>query len=76
MAPRELRVPVVEGPDVLVGGRVGGPATAYDPAVLAEPWAKRARIATLTDQEIVQAPPCLERDLPIMNDASNHDNDR
>ena len=51
-------------------------ATAYDPAVLAEPWAKRARIATLTDQEIVQAPPCLERDLPIMNDASNHDNDR
>ncbi len=51
-------------------------ATAHDPAVLAEPWDKRPRTALLTDQEVVEAPPCLERDLPLMQDGSNHDNPR
>ena len=51
-------------------------ATSYDPAVLAEPWAQRARIARLTDQELVEAAPCIERDLAHMQDMSHHDNVR
>ncbi len=49
-------------------------ATSYDPAVLAEPWVQRPRIAHLTDQELVEAAPCIERDLPHMQDLSHHDN--
>ena len=49
-------------------------ATSYDAAVLAEPWAQRPRIAHLTDQELVEAAPCIERDLPHMQDLSHHDN--
>ena len=51
-------------------------ATAYDPEVLQEPWALRPRIAHRTDQEIVEAPPCIERDLEHMVDDSHHDNVR
>lgn len=51
-------------------------ATSHDPAVLAEPWAKRPRTARLTDQEVVEAPPCIERDLALMQDFSSHDNPR
>lgn len=51
-------------------------ATAYDPAVLAEPWVLRPRTATLTDFEITEAPPCIERDLDHMVDDSSHDNPR
>ncbi len=51
-------------------------ATSYDPAVLAEPWVQRPRIAYLTDQELVEAAPCLERDLLHMQDLSHHDNPR
>ncbi len=51
-------------------------ATAHDPTVLAEPWAVRPRTATLTDIELVEAPPCIERDLEHMVDGSNHDNPR
>lgn len=50
-------------------------ATAYDP-VLAEPWQLRPRIAQLTDLEIAEAPPCIERDLQHMEDNSSHDNPR
>ncbi|MBT5031947.1 MAG: hypothetical protein HOM55_06595 [Proteobacteria bacterium] len=49
---------------------------AEDPAVLAEPWELRPRIATLTDVEILQAPPCLERDLPLMENMTHHPNIR
>ncbi|MDE0004252.1 MAG: hypothetical protein OXQ29_16305 [Rhodospirillaceae bacterium] len=49
-------------------------ATSYDPAVLAEPWVQRPRIAHLTGQELVEAAPCIERDLPHMQDLSHHDN--
>lgn len=49
-------------------------ATSHDPAVLAEPWQQRPRIAHLTDQELVEAAPCIERDLPHMQDLSHHDN--
>ena len=51
-------------------------ATAYDPEVLQEPWQLRPRIAHLTDQEIVEAPPCIERDLDQMVDDTHHDNVR
>ena len=51
-------------------------ATAYDPGVLQEPWALRPRIAHLTDQEVVEAPPCIERDLVHMVDRTHHDNVR
>lgn len=51
-------------------------AIVYDPEVLTEPWIMRPRIATLTDVEILEAPPCLERDLPLMEDMSHHDNPR
>ena len=52
-------------------------ATAHDPAVLTEPWAMRPRTATLTDVEILQAPRCHDRDLPMMHDTTlSHDNPR
>jgi hypothetical protein len=51
-------------------------ATAFDPQVLAEPWSLRPRTAFLTDVEIVEAPPCIERDLDHMVDDSSHDNPR
>lgn len=51
-------------------------ATAYDPAVLAEPWDLRPRTAYLTDIEVTEAPPCIERDLDHMVDDSSHDNPR
>lgn len=51
-------------------------ATAYDPAVLAEPWEMRPRTAVLTDLELVEAPECIERDLRHIVDGSHHDNVR
>ena len=51
-------------------------ATAYDPAVLEEPWQLRPRTAIRTDLEVTEAPPCIERDLEHMVDDSNHDNPR
>lgn len=51
-------------------------ATAYDSEVLAEPWTLRPRVAHLTDLEVVEAPPCIERDLDHMVDDSHHDNPR
>jgi hypothetical protein len=51
-------------------------ATAYDPAVLMEPWELTARTAKLTDQELAEAPPCIERDLDHMVDDSHHTNPR
>ena len=51
-------------------------ATAYDPEVLQEPWELRPRITQRTDQEIVEAPPCIERDIDHMLDDSYHSNPR
>lgn len=51
-------------------------ATAYDPEVLAEPWAIRPRTGVLTDLELVEAPECVERDLEHIVDGSHHDNVR
>ena len=51
-------------------------ATAYDPKVLVEPWTMNTRVAHLTDQEIAEAAPCLERDLDHIVDGSHHTNPR
>jgi len=51
-------------------------ATAYDPAVLAEPWQVAKRVARLTDLEIVESPPCIDRSLEHMVDDSHHTNPR
>lgn len=48
-------------------------AISYDPAVLAEPWVQRPRIAHLTDFELVEAVPCIERDRSHMQDLSHHE---
>ena len=59
-----------------VGDTLEWRATAYDPEVLAEPWELRTRIAHLTDVEIVEAPPCIERDLEHLVEPLHHDNIR
>jgi hypothetical protein len=51
-------------------------ATAYDPKVLVEPWTTTKRIAHLTGEEIVEAAPCLERDIDHIVDGSHHTNPR
>jgi hypothetical protein len=51
-------------------------ATASDPAVLTQPWELSPRSARRTDQELVEAPPCIERDLDHMVDDSHHANPR
>jgi hypothetical protein len=51
-------------------------ATAHDPAVLAEPWVAPKRVARLTDIEIVESPPCIDRSLEHMVDDSHHTNPR
>lgn len=58
------------------GDTIEWQATAYDPEVLTEPWQLRPRIARLSDWEIAEAPPCIERDLQHMEDQSHHDNPR
>ncbi len=51
-------------------------ATAYDPAVLSQPWELAKRVARLTDIEIVESPPCIDRSLEHMVDDSHHPNPR
>lgn len=52
-------------------------ATAHDPAVLAEPWSLRERKGSLSEIELVEAPPCVERDLEVVFDpTTSHDNPR
>ena len=51
-------------------------ATAYDPAVLAEPWAMKPVAMKLTLQEIEESARCEDRDLEHIVDGSHHDNAR
>jgi uncharacterized protein (DUF2147 family) len=51
-------------------------ATVYDPKVLSEPWELRARSAKLTTDELIEAPPCVDRSLEHMVDDSHHPNPR
>ncbi|MGD2167324.1 MAG: hypothetical protein PVF63_04405 [Gammaproteobacteria bacterium] len=50
--------------------------TVYDPGVLTEPWVMQPRVLTPSRFEIVESPPCRERDLPRMQNLSSHDNPR
>ena len=52
-------------------------AIAHDPEVLAEPWAMRPRELVLSDWELEEPAPCIERSLDVMVDRSvHHDNVR
>jgi hypothetical protein len=51
-------------------------ATVYDPSALTAPWELRPRMARLTDQELIEAPPCIDRDLDHIVDGSHHPNPR
>lgn len=58
------------------GNRIEYQGTAHDPEVLAEPWVMKPRQLTLSEQEIVEAAPCIERDANRIPDLSHHDNRR
>jgi hypothetical protein len=51
-------------------------ATVHDPKVLAAPWELRPRTAKLTTDELIEAPPCIDRDLDHMVDDTHHPNPR
>jgi hypothetical protein len=59
-----------------VGDTIEYQATADDPTVLAEPWKLRPRVLKLTDQELVEPAPCVDRDLSHVVDGTHHDNPR
>jgi len=59
-----------------VGNTIEYEATAYDPAVLAEPWVMRPRILRLTNQELSEPEPCVERSLDHLVTLDHHDNPR
>ena len=59
-----------------VGDTIEYQAIAYDPAVLAEPWATPPRTIWLTDQELEESPRCEDRDMDLIQDGSHHDNPR
>ena len=58
-----------------VGKTLQYQAVATDPKVLAEPW-KIARVAQLTDVDLVEATPCIDKDLDHVVDGTHHDNPR
>ena len=59
-----------------VGDTLEWQATAYDPAVLTEPWTVRARTIPLTDHELEEPARCEDQDLEHIIDGSHHDNPR
>src|SRR5207244_1508626 len=59
-----------------VGNTIEYEATAYDPAVLAEPWVMRPRLLRLTNQELSEPEPCVERSLDHLVTLDHHDNPR
>ena len=58
-----------------VGKTLQYQAVATDPVVLIEPW-KVSRIAQLTDVDLVEATPCIDKDLSHVVDGTHHDNPR
>jgi hypothetical protein len=50
-------------------------AVATDPKVLLEPW-KVTRTAQLTDVDLIEATPCIDKDLSHVVDGTHHDNPR
>jgi hypothetical protein len=59
-----------------VGNTIEYEAIAYDPAVLAEPWVMRPRLLKLTQQELSEPEPCVERSLDHLVTLEHHDNPR
>jgi hypothetical protein len=51
-------------------------AVADDPKVLAAPWKTTPRLAKLTDVDLVEPTPCIDKDLNHLVDKSHHDNPR
>jgi hypothetical protein len=51
-------------------------ATVEDPKVLSEPWKATSRIAKLTDVDLVEPTPCVDRDIAHVVDKTHHDNPR
>jgi len=59
-----------------VGDTIEYQATAYDPAVLVEPWQGRLQTLKLTDQELEESARCEDQDIEHIIDGSHHDNPR
>jgi hypothetical protein len=58
-----------------VGDTLQYQAVATDPKVLTEPWTV-TRVAKLTDVDLVEATPCIDKDLSHVVDGTHHDNPR
>jgi hypothetical protein len=58
-----------------VGNTLQYQAVATDPKVLLEPW-KVTRTAQLTDVDLIEATPCIDKDLNHVVDGTHHDNPR
>ncbi len=58
-----------------VGNTLQYQAVASDPKVLLEPW-KVSRTAQLTDVDLIEATPCIDKDLGHVVDGTHHDNPR
>jgi len=58
-----------------VGDTLQYQAVATDPKVLVEPWTV-TRLAKLTDVDLVEATPCIDKDLNHVIDGTHHDNPR
>jgi hypothetical protein len=58
-----------------VGDTLEYQAIATDPKVLSEPWTL-TRMAKLTDVDLVEATPCVDKDLNHVIDGTHHDNPR
>jgi hypothetical protein len=57
-----------------VGNTIEYQATAYDSAVLVEPWVGRAQTLRPTNKELEEPDRCEDRDLDHIIDGSHHDN--
>jgi hypothetical protein len=58
-----------------VGTTLHYEAVATDPKLLLEPW-KVTRLAQLTDVDLIEATPCIDKDLSHVVDGTHHDNPR
>jgi hypothetical protein len=58
-----------------VGDTLEYEAVSTDPKVLTDPW-KVTRVAKLTDVDLVEATPCVDKDLSHVIDNTHHDNPR
>jgi hypothetical protein len=59
-----------------VGDTLHWEALVEDPKVLSEPWKATPRIAKLTDVDLVEPTPCVDKDIAHVVDKTHHDNPR